>query len=234
MNIFRSIDYKTYDIDTKINNQIKSIRKNYLVKKINDEEKKADNSALSYAIDKISTWYLIRFENVLHMINESNRDLLKVVDLDKRFLLDVFCMNDLTKSLENTLTSEQKKLFENNFEFRRNILYCSLLDIIKKGGPFSGSEFGLVFSKMFNFDYSIAMHYASYDSSFYNPRLKEFINKYLELGGCKQVYWLPNYFSDDEKERFCLEELEDVIRISDCYEKGIYGERPIQKKKTAK
>ena len=62
-----------------------------------------------------------------------------------------------------------------------------------------------------NFDISIPMTYASYDGSLNNPRLKEFINKYIELGGSKYVYWLPNYFSKDIKNRFVMEELGDVI-----------------------
>lgn len=205
-----SIFTNTYDLDEKIEKQIRKIIKTYFKKKKKMEDKIEDKITLKNMIDEIAENHIIKFDMYTNSYSNEN-DLLEIASENKKFILDIFDMNKLIKILETVSTKEEIELFNNNDEFRREVLYTSLLEIIKIGGANKGSEYGLVFAKAFNFDISIPMTYASYDGSLNNPRLKEFINKYIELGGSKYVYWLPNYFSKDIKNRFVMEELGDVI-----------------------
>lgn len=211
-----SIFTNTYDLDEKIEKEIRKIIKTYFKKKKLMEDKIEDKITLKNMIDEIAENHMTKLDMYTNVYSNQS-DLLDIANFSKKEILDIFDMNKLIKILETLATKEEMELFNKNDKFRRDVLYVSLLEMIKLGGANKGSEYGLIFSKAFNFDLSIPMTYASYDSSLNNPRLKEFIDKYIELGGNTQVYWLPNYFSKNIKNRFVMEELNDVIDYIENY-----------------
>lgn len=204
----------SFDLNVKTNKLLKKISKKYLSKKKTYIDKVKDISSLENIVTVIVNNH-IRQLNIYVNYYEKQKDLLEVANEDVKKLLDIFNMNNFVKEMDILFTDEIRQLFNNNDKFRRDLLYTSIFEIIKKGGANKGAEYALIFAKAFNFDYAIAMSYASYDSDVNNPRLEEFINKYLELGGSKDVYWLPNYFKKDDKTRFNMEELRDVIEYID-------------------
>lgn len=211
-----SIFTNTYDLDEKIEKEIRKIIKTYFKKKKLMEDKIEDKITLKNMIDEIEENHMTKLDMYTNVYSNQS-DLLDIANFSKKEILDIFDMNKLIKILETLATKEEMELFNKNDQFRRDVLYVSLLEMIKLGGANKGSEYGLIFAKAFNFDLSIPMTYASYDSSLNNPRLKEFIDKYIELGGNTQVYWLPNYFSKNIKNRFVMEELNDVIDYIENY-----------------
>lgn len=207
MSFFKSNE-KAYNLDNKINKKIKNI-----VKKDNilnyDREKEL--------IEYITNFYM---KNIDNYSTYYGNDLLKLVDEDNKVLLDMFNMNNLLLNLKELLDNYEYDKFINDDNYRRNIMYATLLNIIKIGGPYKGSEYGLIYSKAFNFDYSTSMMYASYDSSMLNERFIEFLNKYISLGGSTNVYWLPNYFKNDTKDKYIMEPLYEVVKYTNMFGKN--------------
>lgn len=212
MNLFKSIN-KTFDLDYKIDYKIKEIMKKYIKKDKNSIEEYENIAIIKSAINEIAKWNIFRLDLSKQLLNKE--DLLDLALDEKTLLLDMFNMNQLVERLNIIFTDEQKNLFEYNDQFKRDLMYCAMLRMIQMGGRYKGSEYALIFAKIFNYDYSIAMQYASYDGNSINPKFKKFIEIYLELGGSKNVYWLPNYF--DKESRFIMEELESVIYFNESY-----------------
>lgn len=203
-NMFKKANMNAYDIDTIINN---------LVKKIDNKE--GNEKIIKGLISTVSSWYIIKAYNAsLNLYGEE--DMLKLASEKQKDLLNIFNANDLLNEVASKdLIADYYTDLVNNHEFSRDIYFASLLRIIDLGGADKGAEYGLVFAKTFNYDLAIPMRYASYDSNPTNPRLSEFVSKYLELGGNKNVYWLSNYFDEDPKSRYCMEELGYVISCQD-------------------
>lgn len=205
MKLFKNSYEKAYNLDLKINNIIKDIKKN---------NSSLDEEELRRLIDGFTDWFMNQ-SNITSTNMYKENDMLKFALEKQEVLLQNFNMNLLLKYLkESSLEHYHNKIVDDDL-FRRKILYCTLLNTIKVGGRYKGAEYGLVFSKTFGFDLSIPLHYASYDSRMDNKRLKEYIDTYIELGGSKHVYWLPNYFDNDKKSKYCMEELEYVISYID-------------------
>jgi hypothetical protein len=209
-----SIFTNAYDLDERVERQMRKIIKTYLKKKKTMEDKIEDKITLKNIIDEIADNHMTKLDIYTNFYSNQN-DLLEIASKDNKFILDIFDMNNFIKILETIATSEEIDLFINNDQFRRNILYASLFKIIKDGGAYRGAEYGLLFAKAFNFDIAIPMTYASYDSSMSNPRLKEFIDKYFELGGSINTYWLPNYYSNNIKNKYNMLELQEVVGFID-------------------
>lgn len=205
MNFFKSNE-KAYNLDYKIDKKIKNE-----IKKDNN----LDFDSIKELIVMITNWHI---EKINHISKYYEDDLLHIVDEDVEILLDIFDMNSFLPNIKESLTEYEYNKFVKDDDYRRNIMYVSLLNIINTGGPDIGSEYGLIFSKAFNFDYATSMMYASYDSSMLNKRLSEFINKYLSLGGSTNVYWLPNYFNDNEKDKYIMEPLYEVVKCIKMFE----------------
>lgn len=221
MSFFKSIELKNYDLDTKINNKLKECNK-YM------KEKKNNSPSIKMSVEEITNRH-IRFCNDM-LVEKKDYELIDLVSENQIDLLEKFNISSLINSFEKILTDEEIELFNYNNDFRRKILFSSLFNIIKIGGSEKGAEYALIFAKMFSFNYSIPMHYASYDGTVYNPKLKKFISKYLEIGGSEITYWLPNYFSDNNKIKYSCEELEKVIEIINDYGEQIYKTPEISKK----
>lgn len=204
MMLFRSNE-KAYNLDYKIGKRLR-------------EEIKIDDS-LTYdneekLINLLADWHIKKMD---HYSNYYENDLLKIANEDTKILLDMFDMNSFMEFLKGKIENYEYDKFENNYTYRRNIMYVALLQIIKNGGAYKGSEYGLIFSKAFNFDYATSMMYASYDSSMLNERFIEFLNKYLEIGGSLNTYWLPNYFSNNTKNKYDMEPLYEVYKYTKMF-----------------
>jgi hypothetical protein len=206
-----------YDLDKKIDNIIKRIKKEYFDNNINDYY----SEKMKWMIKEISDWHTSKF--YLYLLMNNKKDLLSLIDYTNEELLTIFDMNELMQQLSIGIDQKMKKLLIENDKFKREMFGASLYQIIKDCGRYEGSEYGMIFAKMFNFSYSIPMLYASYDSKETNPRLAEFISKYLEIGGSINTYWMPYYFDND----YSLVELNEVIRTiklneySKCKEKKL-------------
>lgn len=212
------INDKAYNLDYKINKKLKNE-----IKKDNDLN--FDN--LKKLVTELTNWHIENSNNASDKLYEG--DLLKLVDEDVKTLLDIFDMSSFLLNIKETLNETEYNKFVEDDTFRRNIMYAALLNIIKIGGAYKGSEYGLVFSKAFNYDYATSMMYASYSKSMLNERYIEFLNKYLSLGGSTNVYWLPNYFSDNEKNRYIMEPLYEVIKYTKLFGKINENEKILQK-----
>lgn len=212
MNFFRSTN-KSFDLNYKIDNKVKEMYKNYFKKSKNNIDEYVCISTLNSCINEIAKWNIFRFDFSQQALNKE-----EIIDFtleDQKTLLDLFNMNQLVERLKFMFDDEQTNLFEYNDKFKRDLMYCAMLKMIQLGGRNKGSEYALIFAKMFNFDYATAMQYASYDGDQRNPRFRKFLNTYLELGGTDKVYWLPKYF--DKEDRFVMEELEDVISFVETF-----------------
>lgn len=192
---------KAYNLDIKKERKI-----NEIIKK--DKTLKKDE--INKIISIISAWSICRYQNASkELYNEFN--MLKLASENIKLLLEIFNMNSLNANLKEVLSNDEYEKFIKDDAYRREILYLALLQIINQGGKTYGAEYGLVYAKTFNFDLSTPLHYASYDEGMNDPRLKEYINTYLKLGGSKNVYWLPSYYSENKKQKYNMEELKYVI-----------------------
>lgn len=198
---FISSTEKTYNLELKKEKQI-----NELLKK----DKSISKEEVEKIISIITAWSICRYSNASkELYKDSN--MLKLASEDKKLLLEIFNMNSLLGNLNKVLKEEEYQRFLNDDSYRRKIMYLSLLQIINQGGKTYGAEYGLVFAKTFNFDLATPMHYASYEDGMSDPKLKEYIDVYLKLGGSKDVYWLPSYYSDNKKNKYDMEELRYVM-----------------------
>lgn len=195
MGIFKSSYDKVYNLNIRIDN---------IIKKEVKKDPNLDIIKLNTLIDIIFSWFVHNINNASNkMYNEI--DMLKIIDEDQKILLNIFNMSSLLNrvKIDPMLCKICDKLV-NNDGFRRRMLYASLLKTIETKGAYLGAEYGLVFAKTFNFNLAIPTHYASYDSKITNPRLKEYISKYLELGGNKYICLLPYYFNNDKKTKYYM------------------------------
>ncbi len=192
---------KAYNLDIKKERKI-----NEIIKK----DKTLNKDEINKIISIISAWSICRYQNASkELYNEFN--MLKLASENIKLLLEIFNMNSLNANLKEVLSKGEYEKFIKDDAYRREILYLALLQIINQGGKTYGAEYGLVYAKTFNFDLSTPLHYASYDEGMNDPRLKEYINTYLKLGGSKNVYWLPSYYSENKKQKYNMEELKYVI-----------------------
>ena len=192
---------KAYNLDIKKERKI-----NEIIKK----DKTLNKDEINKIISIISAWSICRYQNASkELYNEFN--MLKLASENIKLLLEIFNMNSLNANLKEVLSKDEYEKFIKDDAYRREILYLALLQIINQGGKTYGAEYGLVYAKTFNFDLSTPLHYASYDEGMNDPRLKEYINTYLKLGGSKNVYWLPSYYSENKKQKYNMEELKYVI-----------------------
>ena len=200
---FISSTEKVYNLEIKKEKQI-----NELLKK----DKTLSEQEVNILISIITAWSICKYSNASkELYKDSN--MLKLAREDKKLLLEIFNMNSLLGNLNKVLKEEEYQRFLNDDSYRRKIMYLSLLQIINQGGKTYGAEYGLVFAKTFNFDLATPMHYASYEDGMSDPRLKEYIEVYLKLGGSKDVYWLPSYYSDNKKQKYNMEELSYIINF---------------------
>lgn len=200
MKFISSIE-KAYNLDIKKERKI-----NEIIKK----DKTLNKDEINKIISIISAWSICRYQNASkELYNEFN--MLKLASENIKLLLEIFNMNSLNANLKEVLSKGEYEKFIKDDAYRREILYLALLQIINQGGKTYGAEYGLVYAKTFNFDLSTPLHYASYDEGMNDPRLKEYINTYLKLGGSKNVYWLPSYYSENKKQKYNMEELKYVI-----------------------
>lgn len=85
------------------------------------------------------------------------------------------------------------KIYKKECYIRDEFLNCVMYRIIERGGNRIGPRRALLFAKEFNRDINIPMMYGV-DTS--DPNLSDFINKYINIGGSKDLKCYINYFSN--------------------------------------
>lgn len=205
---FRSAIEKAYNLEVKKERKINKMLKS---------DKSLNEKVMEKIISIISAWSICKYNSeTKELYNENN--MLKLASEDQKLLLKLFDNNGLLNYLEKVLEKEEYAKLKNEDNYRRDIMYLSLIQIIIRGGKTYGAEYGLIFAKTHNFDLAIPMHYASYEQGIKDPKLKEYIDTYLKLGGSKNVYWLPTYYSENKKNKYDMEELEYVINYLELNE----------------
>ena len=205
---FRTSNEKSYNLEYKIEKGIMNLIK---------ADNKIDKKNLEQLVNKVAYHHIDQFTNVpKKLYPNDNKDLVDIAKEPQENLLKIFNIDRLYKSL-NLNPNYVVKKFENNDEFRRKVMKISLYKIISSGGKNYGSEYGLIYAKTFNFLLDTPMRYVSYKDGILDERFIKYVDTYLELGGSPNVYWLKNYFSDNTKAKYDIEELGEVIKILNLY-----------------
>lgn len=192
------------------------IKKEKLIKNLIKQDNRLNEKNLNGLVNMISIYHTNQFKNIPNQLyHNQDKDLIDVSKESRDLLLQIFNMNELYKILKES-TNYEKQRFEQDDNFRRNIMLASLYDIISSNGKYRGAEYGLIFAKAFNYNISVPMQYASYDGMF-DERFIKYVDTYLGLGGTDKMYWLPSYFDMNKKNKYDMEELYKVIDIISSY-----------------
>jgi len=198
---FKSATEKAYNLELRKERNLNCILK---------KNKTLNKEKIEKIVSIISAWSICRYNNASkELYNEIN--MLKLANEEQKLLLQIFDKSHLFANLEKVLEQDEVKKFLSDDNYRREVMFLSLIQIIIQGGKTYGAEYGLVFAKTHNFDLGVPMHYASYECGMNDPKLKEYIDAYLKSGGSKDVYWLPKYYEENKKNKYNMEELEYVI-----------------------
>ena len=202
---FKNSTARIYNLENKKQRKIKQLRK---------QDNQLNITNLDELINTVAIYHINQFRLLPNQLYNNNADLIDISKESKELLLEVFNINRLYRVLNNNYNYEKHK-FENDDEFRRSVMNAVLYQIIEIGGKEKGPEYGLIFSKIFNYKIELPMQYASYNS-IYDERFIKYIDTYLELGGSDNIYWLPNYF-EDNKNKYNMEPLYEIIDIIKGY-----------------
>lgn len=198
--MFRSSVEKSYNLELIVERLKKNIMK---------KDSKLNKQQLDGLINTIVLYYKNQFEFVpSNLYKNENKSLVDLANEDESTLIELFDMNNLYALLNFNSNYEREK-FKNNDDFRRQVMHVVLYETINRNGKEKGAEYGLIFAKIFNFDLTVPMHYASYNGMF-DERFLKFYDTYLGLGGTPYTYWLPNYFDNDRKSKYNMEDLSDL------------------------
>lgn len=186
------------------------VKKEKAIKKLIKEDSNLNEKNLNGLINFIAIYHTNQFKRIPEKLyHNQNKDLIDVSTESNDLLLQIFNMNELYKVLNENSNYEKQK-FEYDDNFRRKIMNVALYEIISLNGKEKGSEYGLIFAKMFNFSLELPMQYASYDGM-YDERFIKYVDTYLGLGGSTTLYWLPNYFDNIEKNKYDMEDLNEIV-----------------------
>lgn len=198
--MFRSSTEKAYNLELIIGR----LKRNILKK-----DETVNDRHLDELINTIALYHKDRFERVPNMLyKDENKDLVDLAKEDEKTLTEIFNMNNLYQILK-LHPNYTKERYKNDDDFRRKVMRIVLYEVIDQNGKGKGAEYGLIFAKIFNFDVSVPMHYASYDGMF-DPAFLKYYDTYLGIGGSPYTYWLPNYYDNDSKSKYNLEDLSDL------------------------
>lgn len=178
-------------------------------KKLLKKDSKLSKSELDELINLVAYYHKNQFMHVPKELYKTNdKDLVDLAREDQKLLIEIFDNNNLYNLLDRHKNYAKEK-FKNEDNFRRKVLELSLYEIIEQNGKGKGSEYGLLFAKIFNFDIALPMSYASYDGIF-DPKFVKFYSTYLDLNGSKNIYLFPNYYSGDPKSKYNMEDLSEL------------------------
>ena len=198
--MFKSITEKSYNLEL----VVKRLER-HLAKK----DTKINEKQLSGLVNTVAVYYKNKFKSIPEELYKGeNKDLLDLAKEDENTLRELFEIGNLYQLLDLTSNYEKEK-FKKDDDFRRQVMRIVLYETIEQNGKGAGAEYGLVFAKIFNFDLSIPMLYASYDGMF-DERFLKFYDTYLGIGGSPYAYWLPNYFDENNHSRYDMEDLSDL------------------------
>lgn len=195
---FRSSYEKSFNVERKLN-KLESNLSEYLKKK----NIKLSTKQIDELVEIVSSWFISR----VNEISNSDYEVLDLVLEEQTRILDFLNINGLYKVLDKNKINVD---FINNDEFRREILFTTQYKILSVLGN-KGSEYVLLFEKAFNFDFEPAIRYASYDDGIFSEEYMRFLDTYLKLGGATNAYVLKDYYSGDENNKYCTEELSTII-----------------------
>lgn len=207
---FKNTNDKIYNLDNK---------KQKIIKNLIKEDIQLNDLSLNELINLVALYHNNKFRQIPAQLYDNNGDLIDVSKESKELLLEIFNIDELYKMIDENSNYEKEK-FEKNDVFRRNIMNAALYQIIMLGGKEKGPEYGLIFAKMFNYDIEVPMQYASYDG-IYDVRFIKYVDTYLGLGGSNSIFWLPNYFSENKKDKYVMEPLYEITdRIKEYINKS--------------
>lgn len=198
--MFKSSMEKAYNLEL----VIERLKRNILKK-----DETVNKQHLNELINTIALYHKDRFERVPNQLyKDENKDLVDLAKEDDKTLTEIFNMNNLYQLLRLHPNNTKTK-YKDDDNFRRRVMHVVLYEIIEQNGKEKGAEYGLLFAKIFNFDLAVPMHYASYDGMF-DHRFLKFYDTYLGLDGSPYTYWLPNYYDNDPKSKYNLEDLSEL------------------------
>ena len=120
--------------------------------------------------------------------------------------------------------------FDEGIAFKEEILNCIMYRIIERGGNRIGPRRGFLFAEEFNRNIDIPMMYGI-DTS--DPKLRSFINAYINKGGNPDLVCFINYHSrENDNVDFEIATVSDMIRLTN-YQKArqFQFERSLKKSK---
>lgn len=163
-----------------------------------------DRKSIEILIKTISLWFEIQFEAEIGKYGIKEKRFLDFIDLDIYKLLDIYNQNELSNILKQNINKNLFQKYEDDPMFKDEIHKCVLYHILKEK---KNVEYGLVFCKTFDLKLSFAMKYLPSDSL----NDEELIQKYIDNRGNTNIYFYPNYFNLNSKDKFCQENLEDRL-----------------------
>ena len=102
--------------------------------------------------------------------------------------------------------------FDERVAFREELLNCVMYRIIERGGNRIGPRRGFLFAEEFNRNIDIPVMYGI-DTS--DPKLRDFINVYINAGGNPDLECFINYHSrENDNGEFEIATVRDMIRIT--------------------
>lgn len=198
--MFRNSVEKSCNIELLIEREEKRLIKTY---------GKIDKNQLDNLVNAIATYQKTQFEFIPDKLYKNEgKDLIDLAKEDIKLLSEIFDINNLYHMLDcskNELTDK----FKEEYEFRRRVLGITLYKILSKFGKEKGPEYGLLFAKIHNLNIALPMTYASYNGMFDEKFLK-FFETYKSIGGPSNIYWLPNYYDNDPKSKYNMEDLSEL------------------------
>lgn len=182
----------------------------------NDDESFDKNKRQIRQLSKlVRVWFNMQITAEKHKIINREKDMVDFMDLNTFELLDIYDENSLINTLRDKLSKRIFFQYDENMEFKNKVHLMVLYQILENEEK-DKIEKALIFSKTFDIDPSISMRYSSYLS---NDKFNNVVKKYIENNGNLNVTCYPNYFKENEKERFETTSLLELMQKNKNYQK---------------
>lgn len=181
----------------------------------NEEEFVKNKRQISQLSKLIRVWFNVQITAEKHKIINKEKDIVDFMDLNTFELLDIYDENSLINTLRNKLSKNIFMQYDENMEFKNKVHLMTLYQILENEEN-DKIEKALIFSKTFDIDPSISMKYSTFLTK---DKFNVVVKKYLENNGSLNVTCYPNYFKENEKERFETTSLMELVQKNKNYQK---------------
>lgn len=182
----------------------------------NDEESFDRNKRQIGQLSKlVRVWFNMQITAEKHKIINSGKNMIDFMDLNTFELLDIYDENSLINTLRERLPKKIFMQYDENMDFKNKVHLMVLYQILENEEN-DKIEKALIFSKTFDIDPSISMKYSAFLSK---DKFNVVLKKYLENNGSLNVTCYPNYFKENEKERFETTSLMELVQKNKNYQK---------------